>query len=80
LYTNSAHSITPMSYTRIQEYTLSDHDPVIAMFLLEFSNQCEMTKSTKSLMMARIDRVWKINRSWVCLLMGYAIVKFLFKI
>jgi hypothetical protein len=75
LYTNSAHTITPLKYSRITEYTNSDHDPIIAMFLIEFTDQCKMTRRSGFLFKTRLLRFYRVNRAWMLLFLGIWITR-----
>jgi hypothetical protein len=62
LYTTAEHSIKPISYQRVEDYDVSDHDPVVGMYLVEFMGQCEIKTTNYTFIRQRLERVWKINR------------------
>jgi hypothetical protein len=65
-YSDTRHSITSLHYTRVTDYSWSDHDPVVCMFHLEQTVGISEKRISKGrelipIIQARLLRLWHCN-------------------
>ena len=79
-YSDSRHVVTSLHYTRISDYSWSDHDPVVGMFHLEQVigiGEKKISKGRNSLtvIQARLLRAWYCNYRYLIIILICYLVK-----
>ena len=68
-YSDTRHSITSLHYTRVTDYSWSDHDPVVCMFHLEqvvgIGEKRVEGRTIMPVIQARLLRLWHCNHRYI---------------
>ena len=79
-YSDSRHAVTSLHYTRISDYSWSDHDPVVGMYHLEQvigvgEKKISKGRDSFSIVKSRLLRAWYCNSKYLAIVLFLYLVK-----